>query len=299
MAGLKRAGREIVLLKTLDLPKISLVTPSFNQAAYLEQNIQSVSGQRGVEVEHILLDGGSSDGSAEIIRNHAQSLAYWRSQKDGGQTKALREGFALATGQVCGWLNSDDYLWSPDALRAVAKAFAEHPEVDMVTGDPVLVFEDGTPLMIDMLPRPSARRLRYLMALPQQSTFWRASAYKEVGGIDENFAYCMDYDLFQRLSQGRKILRLPKVLAAFRMHRAAKTQNLYPVFQKELDLLQKRYGQGWLHELAVKLVTLETRIDSLLAEAAALLSGRELPCLANARIEPMRWWVRRKWRLEH
>lgn len=280
------------------LPRISIVTPSFNQAAFLAENLESVRRQQGVDVEQLLMDGGSTDDTRQIIEAHGQHLAFWRMEKDGGQTQALREGFARCTGEVMGWLNSDDFLWSDDALLRVAEAFATHPDVDMVTGDTVLTDAAGRPLMMDMVWRPSPRRMRCNMAVPQQSTFWRRRAYEAVGGLDTDFRYCMDFDLFQRMSRGRKMLRIPHVLAAFRLHPASKTSTWKDVFEREVRICQTRTAKGRLHGLAVKAVTMEIRLDALLAQCGAWLSGRRLPCRMNARIEPMRALVRKKHNLE-
>lgn len=276
------------------LPSITVVTPSFNQAPYLARNLKSVAGQQGVAVEQLLLDGGSTDHTREVIARHGAHLAWWRSVKDAGQTAALIEGFERATGDILCWLNSDDYFWDSTALLQVAKAFADTPEAAMVTGDTVLVSEDERPLMLDMAWRPSARQMRCTMAVPQQSTFWRAEAYRAVGGIDPEFKYCMDFDLFQRMSQGRKIKRIPHILAAFRLQPASKTATWGDVFRREMDLCQYRTGAGWRHWLAVKAVTMETRLGAAMAELHALAAGRTLPCLANARLEPCRAWVRKR-----
>lgn len=280
------------------LPKVTVVTPSFNQAPYLARNLTSVARQKGVAVEHILLDGGSTDGTHEVLREHGSHLAYFRSEKDAGQTAALIEGFERATGQVLCWINSDDYLWDEHALRRVAEAFAAHPEAAMVTGDTVLVADDETPVMVDMVWRPSARQMRCNMAVPQQSTFWRAEAYRAVGGIDQNFKYCMDFDLFQRMSQRREIVRIPHILAAFRLQPASKTATWGDVFRREVAICQNRYGQGLVHRLAVKAVTMEIRLGSALAELGAILGRRGLPCYANARWEPCRAWARKKFGLQ-
>ncbi len=281
-------------LPPLRLPKISIVTPSYNQAAYLLQNLESVAGQTGVAVEHLVLDGGSTDGTAEILQQWDGKLAFWRSAPDKGQTAALAEGFAMATGEVLGWLNSDDFLWDEEALAAVAEAFAKHPEAVMVTGDTVLTDANGRPVMIDMVLAPSARQMRHTMAVPQQSTFFRRAAYLEAGGMDPSFAYCMDFDLFERLSRHGRIVRIPRVLAAFRLHPAAKTATWQEVFRRDVYNCQHRHGQGLVHELAIKLVTLEVRLGSLLAQLGAILWGRRLPTQVNARIEPLRHLARRK-----
>ncbi len=276
------------------LPSFTVVTPSFNQAPYLARNLCSVAEQEGVAVEHLLLDGGSTDHTRQVIAEHGSHLAWWRSEKDAGQTAALIEGFERATGDILCWLNSDDYFWDSKALLHVARAFADNPKAAMVAGDTALVGEDESPLMLDMVWHPSARQMRCNMAVPQQSTFWRANVYREVGGIDPNFKYCMDFDLFQRMSQGRQIKRIPRILAAFRLQPASKTATWGDVFRREMDLCQYRLGSGWKHWLAVKAVTMEIRLGAVLAELDALATGRRLPCLANARLEPCRAWVKKR-----
>lgn len=279
------------------LPSISVVTTSFNQGAFLADNLRSVSGQQDVRVEHILLDGGSTDDSRHVVEQWGGHLAYARFRKDEGQTRALMEGFERASGEILCWLNSDDYFWDQRALVRVASAFADNPDVAMVSGDCALVNPHGTPVLVDMPWRPSARQMRHTMAVPQQSTFWRAETYRAVGGIDPAFSYCMDFDLFQRMSQGRRMLAIPHTLAAFRLHPSSKTATWGEVFRREVALCQSRYGKSPLHALAVKAVTMELRLGSALAELKALAAGRKPPCLANARWEPCRAWVRRKYGL--
>jgi len=281
-------------LPPLRLPKITIVTPSYNQAGYLPQTLASVADQKGVAVEHIVLDGGSTDDTADILRQWDGKLAFWRSAPDAGQTAALAEGFGKATGEVLGWLNSDDFLWDDEALAAVAEAFARHPEAVMVTGDTVLTDAAGSPVMIDLVLAPSARQMRHTMAVPQQSTFFRRSAYIAAGGMDEAFSYCMDFDLFERISRHGKIVRIPEVLAAFRLHPSAKTATWQEVFRRDVHACQHRHGQGLLHEIAIKLVTLEVRLGSILAQLGAALSGRKLPTQVNARLEPLRAFARKK-----
>ena len=291
------ALREASGLPPLRLSKVTVVTPSFNQAPYLDQALTSVAGQQGVAVEHIVLDGGSTDDSAAILRQWGDRLAYWRSAPDAGQTAALAEGFARATGEVLGWINSDDFLWDDGALAAVAEAFARHPEAVMVTGDTILTDAAGTPIMIDMVLAPSARHMRHTMGVPQQSTFFRRSAYLAAGGMDTAFSYCMDLDLFERISRQGRIVRIPRVLAAFRLHEAAKTSTWQAVFRREIAICLHRHRQGVLQEIAIKLVNLEVRLGSVLAQLGAIFSGRRLPTQVNTRLEPLRWWVRYKHRL--
>jgi glycosyltransferase involved in cell wall biosynthesis/GT2 family glycosyltransferase len=277
----------------LRLPKVTVVTPSFNQAAFLSETLESVAAQKGVAVEHIVLDGGSTDETPSILRQWDGKLAYWRSAPDAGQTAALAEGFAMATGEVMGWLNSDDTLCADDVLAAVAEAFARHPEAVMVTGDTLLTDPAGRAVMLDTVLAPSHRQMRYAMAVPQQSTFFRRDAYRAAGGMDTRFTYCMDYDLFERISRQGKIVRIPCLVATFRLHPSAKTATWREVFKREIYACQHRHGAGAWHEFLIKLVGVEIRVQSLLAQCGALLRGRRLPTRVNARIEPMRALARK------
>ena len=278
----------------LRLPKVTVVTPSFNQAAFLPETLESVAAQKGVAVEHIVLDGGSTDETPSILQQWDGRLAYWRSAPDAGQTAALAEGFAMATGEVMGWLNSDDTLCDNDVLAAVAEAFARHPEAVMVTGDTLLTDPAGRPVMLDTVLAPSHRQMRYAMAVPQQSTFFRRDAYRAAGGMDTRFTYCMDYDLFERISRQGKIVRIPRLVATFRLHPSAKTATWREVFKREIYACQHRHGTGAWHEFLIKLVGVEIRVQSLAAQCGALLRGRHLPSCVNARIEPLRALARKK-----
>lgn len=271
-----------------DLPTISIVTPSFNQGDFLAQNLTSVQAQSGVRIEHIVIDGGSTDDSVQVIERYANGLAYWQSQSDKGQTDALIQGFDRASGEIFGWLNSDDYLWDSDAMLRVAEAFARRPEVDIVTGDLVYVSRDRRPIMIDMVWKPTARQLRHYMAIAQPSTFWRRKAYERAGGLNPELEFCMDFDLFQRMSQDARLLRIPHILAAFRLQPASKTYTMQEVQIREQRECRRRMTGRPAPGLSGKMVGAGIRLGALLAEGDALLRRRPLPCLMNARIEPMR-----------
>jgi glycosyltransferase involved in cell wall biosynthesis len=223
------------------LPKISVVTPSFKQAPFLEDTIRSVLSQGYPDLEYIVMDGGSMDGSIEIIRKYADLLAHWESAKDEGQAAAIRSGFARANGEIFGWLNSDDTL-APGTLRKVGEFFAAHPDVDLVYGDLNLVDEKGKPLY-------TARPLLRLGILvfenafvPQQAMYWRRSLYDRVGGVDPSLRFAMDFDLVIRfLLGGASVRKLPGVLANYRWHSAAKSSTIRDVLEKEINELIHRH----------------------------------------------------------
>lgn len=203
--------------------KITVVTPSYNQAPFLEETIKSVLDQDYPDLEYIIVDGGSTDGSEEIIRKYAGQLAWWVSEKDRGQTDAINKGFARATGDVLAWLNSDD-TYLPGALNAAAKVLSAHPEAGLVYGDANYIDEAGR--VIGRFPAAQtdyARLRRGYVHVPQQSAFFRAELWRKVGPLDPSFYFAMDYDLWVRLAREAPVIYTPKLWANFRLHASAKT----------------------------------------------------------------------------
>ena len=173
----------------------SIVTPSYNQVRFIDATIRSVLDQKGVDVEYIIMDGGSTDGSVDIIRSYAGKLAIWASEPDKGQTDAINKGFALARGEYMAYLNSDD-TYEPGALAEAAAYFEQHPEVGLVYGDAHFIDANGK--MIGRFPAAQTdyRRLRQgYVHIPQQAAFFRTSLWKQVGPLDPSFYFAMDYDL--------------------------------------------------------------------------------------------------------
>jgi glycosyltransferase involved in cell wall biosynthesis len=205
------------------LPLVSIVTPSFNQAAYLETAMLSVFDQDYPRLEYIVIDGSSSDGSVEIIRRHADRLAYWTSTPDAGQTDAINKGFAQARGEILSWLNSDDLL-RPDAVRQAVAFLEDHPEVGMVYGDAEYIDEAGAVVGRFPARQTSFRRLRRgYVHIPQQAAFFRARLWRMVGPLDPTFFFAMDYDLWVRIAEVTPIRHVPRRWAGFRIHSAGKT----------------------------------------------------------------------------
>jgi glycosyltransferase involved in cell wall biosynthesis len=202
--------------------RISLVTPSFNQAEFLPKTLSSVHRQGYQELEHIVVDGGSTDGSVRVVEEYAGRLAYWVSEPDKGQADALNKGFARATGDIFGWLNSDDLLW-PGALGAIAEAFEADPDADVVMGWSLFFRAERVVYLHDPLPLSPGRLLYTGYDPPQDSIFWRRRVHERLGRIDTGFAY-PDRDWFIRISLlGVRSRRLRRPIGGFRLHHAQKT----------------------------------------------------------------------------
>ena len=227
---------------TANLLKITIVTPSYNQDRYLEQTIRSIVEQGYPALEYMILDGGSTDGSVEILKKYERHLAYWTSQKDAGQADAISRGFARATGDILGWVNSDDFLL-PEALEKVGKFFVRNPQTDLVIGGGLVVDEAGNRVRkFYSFPQSFESLLVGGQFFQQPSSFWRRSAYEAVGGVDTSFHYCFDYDLFLRLTKNRKPGRIPAMLSAFRGHLQSKGATTGDRWGAELELIRKRHN---------------------------------------------------------
>ena len=206
-----------------DQPLVSIVTPSFNQARYIEATIRSVLSQDYPQIEYLIVDGGSTDGTVEIIRKYAGRLAWWVSEQDQGQTEAINKGFGRAQGQILAWLNSDD-TYEPGAVSAAVKYLLDHPDVGMVYGDCNFIDEDGRVIGKFGSAQTDYRLLRRgYVHIPQQTMFFRAEWWKQVGPLDPSFYFAMDYDLWTRLSARTELKYVPQTWANFRLHGAGKT----------------------------------------------------------------------------
>jgi glycosyltransferase involved in cell wall biosynthesis len=227
--------------KTIQWPRITVVTPSYNQGKFLEATIRSVLLQNYPNLEYIIIDGGSTDESRTIIQKYEQFLAYWESTPDRGQADAINKGFAHASGDVLGWLNSDDLLF-PDALWHIGLAFAENADTKAVYGFRKIINAEGqiTRTRIDWWPNADA--LKYENLIPQETVYWRRDVWEKIGPLNIDFHFGMDYEYFQRiLSVGYKFTRLPYFLGAFRRHADSKTSTQIDTMRRDFDKIYQKY----------------------------------------------------------
>ncbi|PCJ63257.1 MAG: hypothetical protein COA79_00180 [Planctomycetota bacterium] len=227
-----------------ELPKISIITPSFNQAEFLEQTIQSVLDQNYPNLEYIIIDGGSTDNSVEIIKKYENSLTFWCSEKDSGQSNAINKGFSRATGEIVAWMNSDDF-YHPNVFQHIAELWVNAEE------KPGLIFGDGTRSnkegnnLENFWPRKPFFDLNALIYgidyILQPTTFMNREYLLEVGLLDEDLHYCMDYDLWIKLGSKYQVLTTEKVIANSREYESTKTNTGGFNRIEEMRKMIKRY----------------------------------------------------------
>lgn len=224
-------------------PLVSIITPSFNQAGYLEATIRSVLEQDYPRIEYVIMDGGSKDGSPELIRRYAGRIAYWESVKDKGQTDAINKGFGRAKGEILAWLNSDDVL-RPGAVSQAVAWLTQHPRTGLVYGDCDFIDSQGETIgRFHARPTDLRKLRRGYVHIPQQASFLRADLWRQVGPLDDSFYFAMDYDLWVRLAAVSELQYLPgKPWAAFRLHDDAKTINADDRCWPEMLRVHRRNG---------------------------------------------------------
>lgn len=221
--------------------KFSIVTPSYNQAGFLRDTIESVLTQDEQDIEYIIMDGGSTDGSAEVIREYEPRLKYCCSRPDKGQADAINEGFSMSSGDVLGWINSDDMLM-PGALNYVAEVFQENPEVRFMYGGCEIIDESGNHSKYLIEPYYNEKWQIYIRScVPQPSAFWRRDLYFEVGGLDTSLHYAMDYDLWFKFCAVTSPFVTKRILSRQRMHTNTKTLSEPAALERDKEQVRQRY----------------------------------------------------------
>lgn len=237
----------------MKISKISVITPSFNQARYLRRTIESVINQKvGCELEYIVVDGLSTDGTLSILKEYENKLKYI-SEADRGMTEALNKGFSLATGQVFAWLNSDD-VYLPGTLEKVVDFFNDHPECSWLYGNCIMIDDADRQIRnwITVYKKWKSSKFSYKRLLvenyiSQPAVFFRREAFEKAGGINENLPTAMDYDLWLRLAQSGKPGIIPEFLAGFRVHQASISAGNRRQQFREQYMIHKKYDHNfWL-----------------------------------------------------
>lgn len=222
------------------LPKISIVTPSFNQAQYLEETIRSVLLQGYPNLEYIIVDGGSTDGSVEIIKKYEPWLAYWVSEKDSGQSQAINKGFAKSSGEIMAWINSDDY-YAKNAFGSVAQAFLQNQTL-WVAGFTHKVNPSGDVIKSGRRRKEKIENWYVGSPYPQQGIFWNRELWQKAGGLNEGLQYCFDYDLWLRFVQLQPFaVCVDCHLANFRIHPHSKSSTDKLKFMKERHRIYRHF----------------------------------------------------------
>lgn len=245
-------------------PKFTIITPSFNQGKFIEQTINSVIHQSYPNLEYIVMDGGSTDNTVDILKKYEGRLK-WFSKKDNGQSDAINKGLKMATGDIVAWLNSDDY-YLPGTLHKVAEYFRNNEDTMWVSGDYRIVDENnkGIHSFVIWYKRflrrfSSYNMLSFANYIIQPSTFWRRSLMKETGLINDSYRYCMDYDFWLRIMKKHPLHIIPTPLSAFRIHGLSKGGLQFKKqFEEEVDIAKVHdintvlYQLHKIHNSAIK-----------------------------------------------
>jgi glycosyltransferase involved in cell wall biosynthesis len=241
-------------------PLVSVLTPSFNQEAWLPDNLRSVAIQTYPHIEHIVMDGGSTDGSLTALEE-ADPPVVWRSEADGGQADALNKAFALCRGEIIGWLNSDDAYFDGRVVADVAACFEAHPEADVVYGHAARVTADGRVVVFVWVPPFSRALMRRICYLIQPAVFMRRRAL-EARFLDDSYQFAMDWELWLRLGEAHRFRRIPRVLAIDRLQPGRKMKTWESVFKADRARLAESHGvlSPWYYGALVRLWYLATRL---------------------------------------
>lgn len=236
----------------MELPKISIITPSYNQGQFLEKTILSVLNQNYPNLEYIIIDDGSTDGSIEIIKKYEKDLAYWVSGPNRGQSYVINKGMHLATGEILGYLNSDD-LYKMGTLKKVGEFFKENPQLMWMCGKCNIINENGkefykpiTWFKNFLIKRYNYTKLLVINFISQPAVFWRREIIEEIGFLNCNLNFAMDYEYWLRIGKEHKPAIIDEYLSSFRIHPNARgTKRYTKQFQEELNIA-RQHSPYWL-----------------------------------------------------
>lgn len=269
------------------LPRISVVTPSYNQGRFIEQTILSVLGQSYGNLEYIIMDGGSSDETVEVIRQYEDKIDHWVSGRDGGQADAINKGFARATGDILCWLNSDDYF-TPGALKEAARAF--QGGADLIYGDCLTFSQKGKRSVINRPPQHDRKLLGVVDYIVQPSSFWKRSLWEKTGALREDLNFVFDWEWFLRAAEQGTFAKHDFIFSAYRFHDAHKSSQTEGRRAAEIVEVSKRDERAHAHyEFAQKNLEAFRKYRDLTRR----LKGRGI----NGAEEKARWLVPALWNL--
>jgi glycosyltransferase involved in cell wall biosynthesis len=227
--------------------KISIVTPSYNQGEFLEETIDSVLSQGVGDVEYIIMDGGSTDNSVEIIKKYEKYLHYWQSKPDGGQTEAINQGFKHASGDILCYLNSDD-VYFPGVFQKVVDSFSKNQSLELLYGDNAVLYPDGRIVGKPKIAYDYDICLNAFLMIQQPSSFWSSNLYRQLEGFNEEYQFCFDYDFYLRAGLHLKggahnsIIHVQDLWSMFRVHDSSKTISQKDEFSRETKILRSDHN---------------------------------------------------------
>jgi glycosyltransferase involved in cell wall biosynthesis len=275
-----------------EYPLVTIVTPSLNQAPFLEEAMLSVLRQGYPAIEYIVIDGGSTDDSVETIRRYRGRLAYWVSEPDAGQSNAINKGFTHGTGTILAWLNADDLL-APSAVNIAVRFLEAEPDVGLVYGDRVEIDAKGNTIGQLRCPPHDPNMFRKDVTLPQETVFFRTEVFKATGGLDESLHFAMDLDLWCKIARVARMRHIPTFLACFRRHEQSKSvvydaaeDATHQRYHEERELVMKRhFGRKLPRTLERRLYHWRRKAGLYLAATSARYRA-DLKFIARLRTQP-------------
>lgn len=280
-------------------PRVSVLTPSYNQARWLPDNLRSVAGQSYSSIEHIVMDGGSTDGSPELLAS-ASPAVVWESGPDRGQSQAINAAFHRSNGDIVGWLNSDDAYFSSDVVARAVEVFEREPDVGVVYGHAALVNGDGTLLHVLWAPTFASTVLRAYDLICQPTVFVRRSVVGRRDLVDPAFDYCMDWELLLHLAQRTRFVRLNRIVAIDRHHLNRKSLTRLDLAAHDQELIVRRYripalaSNRALHratKVAVRLAGVSRVMEASRGSDLLPLDVASAPEIAIRQVAQFRRWM--------
>jgi glycosyltransferase involved in cell wall biosynthesis len=281
-------------------PLVSILTPSFEQGRWLEDNLHSVEAQTYGPIEHVVMDGGSSDGSVEILEKRSRAGLIWASEPDSGQSDAINRAFARSSGAIIGWLNSDDAYWSSDIVAQAVAVFEKWPDVGVVYGHAALVNGEGTLLHVIWAPTFAPSVLRAYDLICQPTVFVRRSVIGRPGFVDRSFDYAMDWELLLHLARRTRFFRLNRILAIDRHHLARKSLTRLDLAAEDQDLIVQRYripavaSNPLLHRMTkvvIRLAGLSRVMEAARGSDTVALKVGRAGAIAFRQVAQLRRWM--------